>query len=165
MVQQIGCHIMSSNGFQHYPYLVELRCTTPHTWLPHLSKRACLKFSVLTTSASVPASTGTTAPFPPPRYVMTPLRPRRAQAGVLIANACGTAVRPLIVHVTRRRGVICHTMSSWGLLAVVAWPKSWFRRGGHFVRLSAARNDLLGARMRKTRTFQLAVETRVPLRR
>ena len=145
MVQQIGCH-MSSNGFQHYPYLVELRCTTPHTWLPHLSKRACLKFSVLTTSASVPASTGTTAPFPPPRYVMTPLRPRRAQAGVLIANACGTAVRPLIVPccTATRRNLSHH--EQLGPPRCCCMAQKLVSSGWTFRATVRRRNDLLGPR-------------------
>ena len=92
----MGCHLVSSvlldkpvpNYLSHNPRYKGVGVPT------RLRK---FEISIFTTSSTSPASTGTTVPFSPQRYAMTPLRPRRAQADVLIANARGTAVRLLMV--------------------------------------------------------------------
>ena len=136
VVQQMGCHLVSSvlldkpvpNYLSHNPRYKGVGVPT------RLRK---FEISIFTTSSTSPASTGTTVPFPPQRYAMTPLRPRRAQADVLIANARGTAVRPLIVSCyTATRRSLSHHEQLGSILCCCMVQKlvssGWtFRETGH----------------------------------
>ena len=108
--------------------------------------------------------------FPVAAQRMTPLRPRLAQSDLLIANARGTAVRPLIVscYTATRRSWSHH--EQLGPIRCCCMVQKLVSSGWTFRETGHRRNDLLGARAcetAKTPTLRECecVETRVPLRR